>query len=493
MQDSKTVTSFFTRYAALLKIGLLGFLVLIMTVPLEYVWSVVRERAFLSDSVERNLGESWGRAQTIAGPVLLLPIEEPRMVKVKGPDWTKDKPVYVEERRWFRHHLYILPEDHKVSAKLTSQTRRRGIYEALLYTARAEIRGQFQIPTAASLPVKKDARLLFGQARLLVHIADLRGSANAPRLDWGGREVLFDVRSEPLPGASGKSGNLSWIEAPLPALTANAGPQDFAFDLDLKGSHRLRFIPLGRSSDIALAGDWPHPSFAGVNLPVTNEVDAEGFTAQWQVSHLARGLPQVARDDNGGASVLAGQIVGNGVETRLLNPVDFYSKSERSVKYGLLFVVVTFGTLFIFEALGRRRLHAVQYLMVGAAVTLFFLLQLSLAEVIGFAFAYGLAALTCVLLVTLYAAKITASRSRGFVLGGLLAGVYGYLFITLQSEDHAMMMGSFLLLALLAAAMYATRNFDWYALGSRIAQGVSDQKDPERKAETAPPPTEAGA
>ena len=490
MQDSKTMTGFFTRYAALLKIGLLGFLVLIMTVPLEYVWSVIRERAYLSDSVERNLGESWGRAQTIAGPVLLLPIEEPRMVKVKAPDWTKDKPTYVDEQRWFRHHLYILPEDHKVSAALTSQTRRRGIYEALLYTTKAEVSGRFQVPVAASLPIKENARLLYGQARLLVHVADLRGSANAPRLDWGGREALFDVRSDPLPGASGKNGNLSWIEAPLPGLSSTTGSQDFSFDLELKGSHSLRFIPLGRSSDIALSGDWPHPSFAGVNLPVTNEVNAEGFTARWQVSHLARGLPQVARDDNGGAEVLAGQIVGNGVETRLLNTVDFYSKSERSVKYGLLFVIVTFGTLFIFEALGRRRLHAVQYLMVGAAVTLFFLLQLSLAEVIGFAAAYGAAALACVALVMLYAAKITASRSRGLVLGGLLAGVYGYLFITLQSEDHAMMMGSFLLLALLAAAMYATRNFDWYALGSRLAQGASDQANPEGKSD-APPPAQA--
>ncbi|NIA68685.1 cell envelope integrity protein CreD [Pelagibius litoralis] len=472
MQDGKTVSTFFSRYAALLKIGLLGLLVLIMTVPLEYVWSVVRERAYLSEAVERGLGESWGRAQTIAGPVLLLPIEEPRMVKVKAPDWTKEKPIYVDEQQWFRHHLYIMPETQNVTAGLTSQTRKRGIYEALLYTVAAQSQGQFRIPAAAALPVDRNARLLLDEARLLVHLSDLRGSANAPALQWGGTQLQFDVRSEALPGA--RDTKLSWIQAPLPRLTADSGALDFAFDVDLKGSERLRFVPLGRANDITLAGDWPHPSFAGVNLPITNQVGAEGFSAQWQVSHLARGLPQVLRANtpgsggSGGANVLVQQIVEGGVETRLLNTVDFYSKSERSVKYGLLFVIVTFGTLFIFEALGRKRLHAVQYLMVGAAITLFFLLQLSLAEVIGFELAYGIAAFVCVALVTLYAAKITASWTRGLLLGSLLAAVYGYLFITLQSEDHAMLMGSFLLLALLAAAMYATRNFDWYALGSRL-------------------------
>ncbi|WP_420346453.1 cell envelope integrity protein CreD [Pelagibius sp.] len=475
MEKDKTLPGFFMRNAALLKIALLGLLVLIMTVPLEYVWSVIQERAYLSRSVERELGESWGRAQTIAGPVLLLPIEEPQTVKVRAPGWTAVQPVYVEEQKWNRRHLYVLPEEQSVSATLASQTRRRGIYEALLYTTSSETRGAFRLPAAAALPVKEGARLLLDEARLLVHIADLRGSANAPQLQWGDERLLFDVRSAPLLG--GGDNQLSWIEAPLPKLSVGSGPLDFVFRVDLKGSGGLRFVPLGRSSDVALSGDWPHPSFAGINLPTASTVESAGFSAAWQVSHLARGLPQVLRDDNGGTAALLGQVRSGGVETRLVNPVDFYLKSERSVKYGLLFVLVTFGTLFTFEALGRRRLHAVQYLMVGAALTLFFLLQLSLAEVVGFAAAYGLAALACVALVTLYAAKITTSGARGVVLGGLLAGIYGYLFITLQSEDHALLMGSLLLLVLLAAAMYATRNFDWYALGQRMTQTALEREE----------------
>ncbi|WP_299398609.1 cell envelope integrity protein CreD [Pelagibius sp.] len=483
MEKDKILPGFFARNAALLKIALLGLLVLVMTVPLEYVWSVIQERAYLSRAVERELGESWGRAQTIAGPVLVLPIEEPQTVKVRAPGWTAAQPVYVKEQKWHRRHLYILPEEQSVSATLASQTRKRGIYEALLYSAASETTGAFRLPAAAALPVKQDARLLWDQARLLVHVADLRGSANAPQLQWGDQRLPFDVRSEPLLGAS--DSGLSWIEAPLPKLSAGAGPLDFSLQVDLKGSGALRFVPLGRASEIALSGDWPHPSFAGVNLPTASTVEAAGFSATWQVSHLARGLPQVLRDDNGGTAALLRQITSGGVETRLVNPVDFYLKSERSVKYGLLFVVVTFGTLFTFEALGRRRLHAVQYLMVGAALTLFFLLQLSLAEVVGFAAAYGLAALACVALVTLYAAKITTSRGRGLLLGGLLAGIYGYLFITLQSEDHALLMGSVLLLVLLAAAMYVTRNFDWYALGQRMAQTASEGEETRRAEDAA--------
>ncbi len=453
---------FFSSHAALFKMGFLGLLVIAMLIPLDYVHSVVRERAYLSETVTRELGESWGRVQSIAGPILLLPIEEPKLVTVRNKDNRPGSPAYVEETQWIRRHLYILPELQQIEADLTSQIRKRGIYEALLYTLDAKTQGSFQIPSAADLPLKEDARVLWNQAKLLVQLSDLRGSANAPKLRWGDKELVFDVRSEKLPGISVDS--LAWIEATLPALSPSAGPQDFAFDLKLKGSDSVRFVPLGRQSNFELSGDWPHPSFSGAQLPVAYDLSAEGFKAEWQVSHLARGLPQIMRDDGLGA---LGQLPGgNASTTRLLTPVDFYLKSERSVKYGLLFVIVTFGTLFIFEALGRRRLHAVQYLMTGAAVTLFFLLQLSLAEVIGFALAFGLAALVCVALVTLYAIKITASRSRGLLLGGLLSSVYGYLFVTLQSQDQAMLMGSLLLLALLAGAMYATRNFDWYSLGS---------------------------
>lgn len=466
MDDGRSETPFLARHAALFKLALLGVLALMMLVAFEYVRSVVTERAFLSEAVTSDLGASWGRSQTIAGPILLLPVEESKQVKVRAPDYTDAKPVYIEETRWFRHNLYILPEQQKMAAGLTSQTRRRGIYEALLFTADAEARGSVRVPAADTLPVEPDARVLWDQATLLVHLSDLRGSANAPALNWGGETIPFDVRSERLhqsvPGSSG------WIQAPLPKLQPGAGPVDYAFDIRLKGSGELRFVPLGRESVFTLTGDWPHPSFSGLQLPVANEVAADGFAAEWQVSHLARGLPQVLRDDNGGAGVLAQQIRDNVVRTRLINPVDFYRMSERSVKYGMLFVIVTFGTLFVFEALGRRRLHAVQYLFVGAAVTLFFLLQVSLAEVVGFAPAFGLAAAACVLLVALYAATITESRAKGLLLGGLLAAVYLYLFITVQAEDRALLMGSLLLLVLLAAAMYVTRNFDWYALGGRL-------------------------
>lgn len=461
---TEKATSFFSRHAALFKIGFLGFLVLAMLIPLDYVHSVVRERGYLSESVTRELGASWGHAQTVAGPVLLLPVEEPKRVTVKNKDTRPGSPAYIEETQWVRRHIYILPELQEIKADLVSQIRRRGIYEALLYTADSKARGSFRVPATESLPLKEDGRVLWSQAKLLVHLSDLRGSANAPKLRWGGKELAFDVRSEKLPGSS--NSHLAWIEAALPTLSPDAGPQDFAFDLKLKGSGAISFVPLGRESDFELSGDWPHPSFSGAQLPVAHNLSAEGFEAQWQVSHLARGLPQVMRDDADGIGALVELTGSNASATRLLTPVDFYLKSERSVKYGLLFVIVTFGTLFIFEALGQRRLHAVQYLMTGAVVTLFFLLQLSLAEVIGFAPAFGLAALACVALVTLYAMKITASRGRGLLLGGLLSSVYGYLFVTLQSQDQAMLMGSLLLLALLAAAMYATRNFDWYALGS---------------------------
>lgn len=456
------------------KLLLLAALTLAMLVPLHWVRGVIVERAQLSRAVEAEIGATWGGPQALAGPIVALPFAWQETVEMPNPRSGPGEPDFLEKTEEKSATLFILPAEQVLRAGAETQTRRRGIYEALLYAADIEVEGSFAIPRPETLDLPEGARIDWDEARLLVQVTDLGGSTDASPLTWDGQSLPFDVaRRAP-------TDRDDWIEATLPRLVPGSAGLGYRFSLGLNGSRSLAFIPLGQSSRAELAMDWPHPSFVGSQLPTESEIGTDGFTARWSLSHLARGLSSTLRSDRWGTQALADRIAEGGFGTRLVDPVAFYLKTERAVKYGLLFIVLSYATLVVFEAAGLRQgaradgpatgaLHPVQYALVGAALILFFLLLLSLAEVIGFTPAYWLAAGLCLALVALYTAKATASPRSGALLGGALAAIYGYLFVTLRAEDHALLMGSLLLFAMLAAVMYATRNLDWSALGKTAA------------------------
>lgn len=461
----------------LIKGCLLILLTVAMLVPLDWVHGVVAERAELSHEVQAELGATWGTAQRLAGPLLAVPFRWQEVVQVRNKRFGADEPDFLEKTEERDALLYLLPEDQAMTAAVETQTRKRGIYEALLYSADIAVEGRFQIPEAASLDLPEDALLLWDEARLLVHVSDLRGSTEGSDLTWGAQSLTFEVAQDaPTEG--------SWIETAVPDLAPGAGPIAYRFTLGLNGSNSLALVPMGRSSTASLAMDWPHPSFGGSHLPTESRIGGDGTAARWSLSHLARDLPSSLRSDLCAHKTIGKHIAERGFETRLVDPVDFYLKAERAVKYGLLFIVLTFATLLTFEvtaagggrARGGRRLHFVQYALVALALTLFFLLFLSLAEVLGFAPAFWLATLLDLGLISLYSIKATGSLRRGLTLGGALLGIYGYLFFTLRSEDHALLMGSLLLFALLAAMMFATRNVDWFKLGDAAADETPAQE-----------------
>ena len=458
------------RSALLFKLALLAILVLLMLIPLASIRDVVKERQHYSREVKKELGAAWGGAQKVAGPVLALPIETLQVEKIANRREGPDEPVFIERESRRAEMLFLLPETQRIAAAVETQTRRRGLYEALLYTTTVGFEGDFAIPSRDVLGLEPETKVHWDRARLLAYVSDLSGSRNAPTLQWGDWQAPFKVISQTMANYGLDSGR--WIAAPLPALAAGSTDLAYGFEIALTGSEALRLVPLGQTAEATLTADWPHPSFGGPHLPERSEIGADGFTASWGVSHLARGLAQVLRSDGGGIEALTQHIQFKTMTTRLIDPVDLYRKAERAVKYGILFIGLTFATLFIFEALGGVRLHLVQYGLVGLALSLFYLLLLSLAEHIGFALAFWSGAAACLAIVALYAAKVTASRTRGLVLGGLLAGIYAFLFLTLRSEDWALLMGSLLLLAFVAAIMFATRNLDWYALGEQAKGDV---------------------
>jgi inner membrane protein len=297
-------------------------------------------------------------------------------------------------------------------------------------------------------------------------ISDPRGIRAVPAVHVDG------VSLEPRPGA-----DLGWIKHGFSAvLPSGAAGRTVTVDaaLELVGTDRLMFLPIGGVTDVEVSSDWPHPGFVGAFLPDERSVSGRGFRAHWRLSRFATGIDDaVARiRDSMGRGLPVPPDARSGMPgfpdtdlgVRFVQPVDVYQQSERAVKYGFLFVFLTFVAFFLFEVLRRMAVHPIQYVLCGAALALFFLLLVSLSEHLPFAAAYLIASGGCVGLVAFYFGHVLGRMRRGAAFGSLLGALYGFLYVILQSEDYALLLGSLLLFAALAIVMTMTRHVDWYRL-----------------------------
>ncbi|HXT20739.1 MAG TPA: cell envelope integrity protein CreD, partial [Thermoanaerobaculia bacterium] len=242
----------------------------------------------------------------------------------------------------------------------------------------------------------------------------------------------------------------------------------FSLTLAVRGSEALHLLPLGDETTAELSSSWPHPSFAGAPLPRTRTADStHGFTASWSVPYFGRMYPQRWRGDQIDAAMLGAQLEDSKFGVTLLRPADPYQQTERAVKYAVLFILLTFTTVFVLELLSPVRLHPMQYLLVGAALCLFYLLLLALAEHLGMGRAYAVATAATVSLVTLYTRAVLAGWARAVAVGAVLAGLYGWLYTVLRAEDYALLLGALGLFATLAVVMFLTRRLDWATLRFR--------------------------
>lgn len=457
-----------------LKLGLIIFLILLLLIPQAFILGLVGEREGWRYQAYQSIEQSWPGQQTLAGPLLTIPYELTYNVKeqVKDKDG-KEREILREVTE--RDALHLIPAQLDIQSKLQSSLRYRGIYEVPVYTSGMQVTGEFNTQPLLDLQAElKDKQVRWEKPQLSVLVRDQRGIANPPSLQWNGASIDFKPGSN-LPGtAAGMHAKL-----PDPDLT-QASKLPFSFGLELRGMRSMNFALLAENSNVQLAANWPHPSFTGELLPENREVTDAGFTAQWRASsfsyNVSGALEQCGR---GECSALLDRAVG----FDLIQPVDVYQQSERSVKYAVLFIVLTFVVLIMFELMKKLRIHPVQYTLVGFALLVFYLLLISLSEHIDFLAAYATAAFASTGLLTLYFGSILRSHKLGMMLGAGLAGLYALLYVILQAQENALLMGSVLIFAVLAVLMLATRNFDWYAL---TTQAVSTPKiNPPAKEETA--------
>lgn len=439
---------------AVVVLVLLGLLL----VPLRMLEGLVAEREARRRAAVDEIGATWGGPQTLAGPVLVLPHRVRRrenVVLAPPPGTAAASPGVVEQRtRVETAYASFLPERLKVEGTLVPERRRRGIFEVAVYTVDLTVSGTLGAPDVRALGLDPDD-VDFADGFLSVSLTDTRGIREEATLLWDGAPVKF----RPGPGASGlgKTG----VHAPLAGFDREKASHTFAFTLRLQGTESLSVAPLGASTEAALSSPWRSPSFSGSFLPETRRVGPDGFAAAWKVSSFGRAYPQSWK-----ACPPADAIAASVFGARLFLPADAYQQTTRALKYAFLFVGLTFLAFGLFEVLGGLRLHPLQYLLVGFALALFYLLLLSGAEHAGFGPAYLAAASATTLLVAGYAVAALAARARALLLGAGLATLYVYLYVLLRLEDWALVLGAAALFAILAGVMLGTRRVDWWSLGA---------------------------
>ena len=407
-------------------------LVLLLMIPNSMIRDIIRERQMTSNEAIREVSSKWGYAQTVVGPVLSVPYLT----------YTEDKEG---KRTYTKRWSHFLPDDLNVKADVKSDKRKRSIYEVVVYGSEMNISGKFKRPDPSLLSIPTET-FLPGEAILSMGIPDMRGIGEKVALNFG------DTVAEFGPGIPTDQVFAKGISVRMPL-----GEEDeytFNIDLDLRGSQSLNFVPLGRATRVDLTSDWPHPSFNGAFLP-DHDITEEGFSATWKVLDLNRNFPQAWKGDREG-------IYDSSFGFELFMPNDHYQQSMRSAKYAILFISLTFMVFFFLETINKKRIHPIQYILVGLALSIFFVLLLSLAEFIGFNAAYGVGALATTLLIVIYSSSILTSGKLTAFLLGLLTVMYGFIFTILQLEDTALLVGSIGLFIILATIMLWSRKVDWY-------------------------------
>jgi inner membrane protein len=439
-----------------------------LAVPLFSVWLLVYDRQSQSTEAQSSITEGWGGPQAISGPVLIIPYRTTTTETSVGTGST------VSRTRELWKEMVLEPEAVDIKSKVTPELRRRSIYEAVVYDATAVGAARFAFPPDLGRYGVEPGSLDLARAELRFGLSDPRGLGANPVVKLDGRAVQLQPGSGSGPGR----GFFTFIDA-APLVSRTMVVQ---FDYAFRGNSSLALAPHAGNTHWTVTSSWPHPSFAGSFLPGARQIGEKSFSADYRIGNLALGRSLVSTNDKGASNITEsapasgranaaeeGPGASSAASISLIQPVDLYSQVNRATKYGFLFIGFTFVTLLMFDIIGGVRVSAVEYLLMGAAIVLFFVLLLAFAEVIGFTPAYIVASLAIAGLNTAYSAAVLGSWKRGYVIGVLLIGLYAVLYILLGLEAFSLLIGSLLLFVALAGMMYATRRIDWSGTAAKEA------------------------
>ncbi len=430
-------------------------LILILLIPGAMIQNLIKERQERSRETIQKINDKWSHSQTLCAPLLIVPYTTTKL--------DNDKKPYYEE-----HTLYITPKELKINVSLTPEERHYGIYKAILYKSDIHFEGNFS--ELANLKIE-NSNLHFDKAQIAIGITDLRGVTKNPDFKIGdkmfkttvGVVKLFSVSEnfveeevtrygskDPYSSGRNVSGKTLIVNLKDIGLTDTL-LQSLNFDCKMKlnGSSSLNFIPIGQHTSVTINGQWPSPSFIGSFSPEST-VDKKQFNASWNILSFNRDIPETWSDNN------VANLGDNSFGVNLIETVDHYQQNMRSAKYALMFIALTFIVFFFVEIFTRKPIQFFQYVLVGIALILFYSLLLSLSEQIGFAWAYLVSSAVTILITTVYFHSLIKQKSATFILAGIMLILYAFLYIILQVEDFALLIGSIFLFVILGVIMFVS-------------------------------------
>ena len=437
--------SHWVKTSIMLKMITIGFLILILLIPESMVEDLINERSYAREGVVEEVSSKWGEAQTLTGPILTVPYLETIVDK--------------EKIQKVKRYAHFLPTENTVNGQINPHQKHRGIYEVMLYDAHLNVSGSFDHIDVDALDIASED-FIWDEAKIAIGITDMRGISEVVSVNWNGKKITME------PGVENaqmlNSGVHGMVDIPMIDNSENPdstfqikSPITYSYNLKVLGSSNISFAPIGKQTTVNLASTWKDPKFDGAFLPQNPQVSDSGFVAQWKVIYHNRNYPQQWTQNNYNLN-------GSTFGVDLFVPVDEYQKTLRSAKYASLMVLLTFMTFFFIQIANNIRIHPLQYVLVGAALVLFYTLLLSISEHFGFNVAYIISTFLVAGLIGFYATYIFSNRKLSAMLTAGLGGIYAFLYFVLNSQDYALLMGSIGLFVILALVMYATRNIQFY-------------------------------
>jgi inner membrane protein len=466
METSTVSTGILERFnkwiqeSIMIKLMSIGFLIIILLIPSSWIKDMISERQERAEEVIDEVNEKWSGNQTISGPIIVVPYRKQEII---------DHGAAGKEIKEHTEKAFFLPVTLDITGTVNPEARNRGIFETVVYKSSLQIKSTFQKPDFKSLSIA-DEMIEWKGAYMIFGITDLRGISDNPSFLIGEKNfptepsnnigvTIVNKRKEnnsPAVYQEKKTTTSSnGIVAKLGWENADSFRGNVNIKLNLKGSQRLDFVPTGKTTLVKLNGPWPNPSFDGEFLPEPREISEKGFTAFWKVLHFNRPFSQQWTENN---QELSGADFG----LKLLVPVDQYQKSMRTSKYSVLIILLTFVALFLVEITQKVRIHPFQYILIGAALIIYYTLLLSFSEHFGYNAAYIISSVATVLLISLYSTTFLPSKKLAMLFSALLVISYTFIFVIILQQDFSLLLGSIGLILIIAMLMYFSRRVKWY-------------------------------
>ncbi len=437
--------SFFQSNTA--KMIMVGLLCLFLLIPLELVKGLISERSQRKKEMTQEVNTLWGSSIQFYGPVLSIPYYDYESYNVED---SKTHNVTIQTKKVIKQ-AYFFPETlNNYSNIKKSKPLKRGLYENVVFTSTMDFNGNFEKPNFEKLNINPE-NIVWEKATIIVNTTNLKSIKSDLNIDLNNQSFSFESKSN----NDSNYGVLESNQFDYKTLQ-NEDKITFKFQMKFNGSESVQFIPVGKTTNIKIDSDWNSPSLMGTFAAneENKKIDSTGFHAEWKLLEINRPFSQQYVEE---MPNLNEYLFG----VKLLETVDQYQQNERASKYGFLVIGLTFLVFFLIQSISKINIHIFQYTMVGLALVMFYTLLISITEHSTFSIAYIIAAISVIVMIVLYSISILKNKKFPLFIGISLTALYTFIFVIIQLEDYALLVGSIGLFAILGAVMYFSKKIDW--------------------------------